>query len=158
MGTKVMNIEGGIFQYNHGKRYKTDIPPKGRKVRYLNKNGYDGDRKYANKYLTEGDILTVNEIRVGACSSDVELEEYPGKYFNTVMFEDVEENMEQQYYNLVFVKHAYSNINYLFQAPLAIRLKAGEEVFVNTIRGDAFGTCGIFNYQGGLPIKQHNSL
>jgi len=48
---------------------------------------------------------------------------------------------EQQYYNLVFIRHENSNNNYLFQAPLAIRLKAGEKVFADTIQGECLGTC-----------------
>lgn len=49
---------------------------------------------------------------------------------------------EQQYYNLVFVKHDENDKkNYLFQAPLAIRLKAGDKVFVETIQGECLGNC-----------------
>jgi len=47
--------------------------------------------------------------------------------------------MDQQYYNLVFIKHEFSK-NYLFQAPLQIRLKTGEKVFVETVQGECIGT------------------
>lgn len=50
--------------------------------------------------------------------------------------------MEQQYYNLVFIKHDnFIYKNYLFQAPMDIRLKAGERVFVETIKGQSTGVC-----------------
>ena len=88
---KVMSLEGGIHMYAHiFDRYMSDVPPKGRKVRFLNDNGYDSDREYANKYFKEGQILTIKEIYVGRSSSEVEFEDYPHKEFNTVMFEDVE--------------------------------------------------------------------
>lgn len=89
-GNRTMSLEGGIDMYRYGKRYKSEIPPKGRKVKYLDDNGYDADRKCANKLMKKGDILTVHEIYVGCSSSDVEFEEFPGKHFNTVMFEDEE--------------------------------------------------------------------
>lgn len=49
--------------------------------------------------------------------------------------------MEKQYYNLVFVKHENNEKNYLFQAPMQNRLKAGEKVFVDTIQGESMGEC-----------------
>jgi hypothetical protein len=49
--------------------------------------------------------------------------------------------MDRQYYNLVFIKHENSDKIYLFQAPLTIRLKADEKVFVDTIQGECIGTC-----------------
>jgi hypothetical protein len=86
---KTMSISGGIDMYSYMQRYKTDICPKGRKVIFLNKNGYDSEREYARKLFSEGDILTVKEIYVNRCSSEVEFEEYPGKMFNTIMFGDI---------------------------------------------------------------------
>lgn len=92
--SKIMKIEGGIntsYGYEDNFRHCGGKPPKGRKVSYLNKNGYDGDREYANEFFKEGQVLTVKEIYVGSWSSDVEFIEYPNERFNTVMFEDVEE-------------------------------------------------------------------
>jgi len=63
--------------------------PQGQKVRYLNKNGYDVQREFANKYLNEGAIYTVKEVCVYGSSSDVVLEEVPNESFNTVMFEEI---------------------------------------------------------------------
>lgn len=48
---------------------------------------------------------------------------------------------QQQYYNLVFIKHENDNKNYLFQVPMIIRLKAGEKVFAETIQGESLGEC-----------------
>ncbi|GEM_PF-2358873 len=89
--SETMSLVGGIDMYHPGKRYMRGPSPKGRKVRYLDKNGYDGDRKFANKYMKKGDVLTVKEIYVHNCNSDVEFEEIPDYGFNTVMFEDVED-------------------------------------------------------------------
>jgi hypothetical protein len=86
-----VKLDGGIDEYRIGKRYKTETAPYGRKVRYLNTNGYDSYREYANQYIKEGEIYTVREIWVGGSSSDVELVEIEDRRFNTVMFEDVEE-------------------------------------------------------------------
>jgi len=48
---------------------------------------------------------------------------------------------EQQYYNLVFLKHEYSNNKFLFKVPTNITLKLGEKVFVDTIQGEQMGEC-----------------
>lgn len=86
-----MSLEGGLDMYaSFGTRYLSDVPPEGRKVYFLNKNGYDGQRDYANKLFEENQILTVKEIYVGRSSSEVEFVEFPHKMFNTVMFADVE--------------------------------------------------------------------
>lgn len=85
-----MDLTGGIDEYNWGKRFESEISPRGRKVKYLNENGYDRDREYANQFFKEGDILTIKEIYVGNSRSRVEFIEFEGNEFNTVMFEDVE--------------------------------------------------------------------
>ena len=57
---KVMRLDGGINMYvfrGMPERFKPDISPKGRKVRFLNKNGYDSEREYANKYAKLKDKL-----------------------------------------------------------------------------------------------------
>jgi len=46
-----------------------------------------------------------------------------------------------KYYNLVFINHSDKEKNYLFQAPLAIRLKVGEKVFADTTQGEVMGDC-----------------
>lgn len=62
---------------------------RGSKVSFLNKNGYDRDLTYANEAgLKEGEVYTVLETEVGSWSSSVSLLEFPGKSFNTVMFDD----------------------------------------------------------------------
>lgn len=93
---KTMRLDGGLMQYafsqeDLNKRYKSDISPKGRKVRFLNDNGYDIQREYAKKLFGDETIFTVDEIYVGRSSSEVSLKEFPNKTFNTVMFADVEE-------------------------------------------------------------------
>lgn len=85
-----MNLNGGIDQYSFtGERYKDQKPPKGRKVRFLNENGYDGDLEYAREFFNEGDELEVNEIYVERSNSTVEFIGFEGKLFNTVLFEDI---------------------------------------------------------------------
>jgi len=85
-----MSLIGGIDTYSMGLRFKSNESPAGRKVVFLNDNGYDIQREHANRYFSEGNILTVKEIYVGRSSSEVEFEEWPNKMFNTVMFADVE--------------------------------------------------------------------
>jgi len=62
----------------------------GMKVRYIGEGGWDADKVHANKYLTVGEIYTVDIIDIGNWSSDVYLIEFPEIDFNTVMFEEVE--------------------------------------------------------------------
>ena len=85
-----MKLEGGIDEYRWNKRYKDGEAPWGRKVIFINKNGWDYDLEHARRLLSEGDIVTVEEIYVGRSSSKVEFIEFPGETFNTVMFEDLE--------------------------------------------------------------------
>lgn len=70
--------------------------PRGQKVRYLNRNGYDVQRQYANTFLNEGAIYTVKEVLVYPSSSDVFLEEFPDHAFNTVMFEETGELLSEE--------------------------------------------------------------
>ncbi|AFQ96510.1 hypothetical protein [Bacillus phage vB_BceM_Bc431v3] len=93
-----MDLTGGLNMYTFfvageglykQTRYGSDESPLGRKVKYLNRGGWDGDTERANQYFSEGEILTVKEIYVGRSSSEVEFTEHPGKKFNTVMFEDI---------------------------------------------------------------------
>lgn len=84
-----MRLDGGIDEYQmFGERFGTGKSPYGRKVIYLNENGYDTEREVANKYFKENQMLTVSEIYVGRSSSTVEFVELPNYKFNTVMFED----------------------------------------------------------------------
>ena len=66
--------------------------PEGTKVRYLNQNGYDGDREYANKYLKEGQIYEVEFTVIHSWLTDVFLKGIPVS-FNSVMFEEVEDEL-----------------------------------------------------------------
>jgi hypothetical protein len=92
---KTMSLKGDIDTYSrNGDRYEGEVSPKGRKVRFLNRNGYDIEKKIANRYFKENDVLTVKEIFVGRSSSEVEFVEVPNERFNTVMFADVEESCD----------------------------------------------------------------
>lgn len=64
----------------------------GTKVRYMDRNGYDADRRYAREFLIPGNVYTVAHIEVHSSSSNVALEEVPDKRFNTVMFMEVVED------------------------------------------------------------------
>lgn len=86
-----MSLVGGLDMYApFGTRYMSENPPEGRKVYFLNRNGYDIELERARKIFKEDQVLTVKEIYVGRNSSDVEFEEFPNQKFNTVMFADVE--------------------------------------------------------------------
>lgn len=49
-----MKLDGRIDEYSFDSRYLTDEPPYGRKVVYLNENGYDVQRENANEYFKGG--------------------------------------------------------------------------------------------------------
>lgn len=86
-----MSLEGGLLVYTFSrKRYKSEVSPEGRKVKYLDTNGTDFNLKAARRYLEKGDVLTIKEIYVDRSSSNVEFQEYPGIFFNTVMFTNIE--------------------------------------------------------------------
>ena len=85
-----MNLDGGLFTYTNG-RYNGGEKPLGRKVRYLGVNGEKWSRDYANRFFEKGQILEVREIYVGITSSEVGFLDIPHEEFNTVMFEDVDE-------------------------------------------------------------------
>lgn len=99
--TKPMSLIGGIETYSillsdppKEKRYQSDKSPYGRKVYFLNENGYQTEREHACDFFDTGQELTVKEIYVGRSSSQVEFVEYSNKKFNTVMFADKKEEEE----------------------------------------------------------------
>lgn len=65
-------------------------PAKGDKMKFLAANGYDHQLEAAKAKMKEGEILTVNNIRVGSWESSIEFEELTGRW-NSVMFELVGE-------------------------------------------------------------------
>ena len=88
----VMSIVGGVCMYAiPGKRFNSNVPPKGRKVVFAHdENGLKYDQEKAKRHFKKGDVLTVKEIYVYSSSSDVEFAECPGVLFNTVLFADAE--------------------------------------------------------------------
>jgi hypothetical protein len=60
--------------------------PSGTVVYFLDENGYDGDLEYARQYMQKYQIFTVKQIDIGGWCTEVEFEEIPGKWFNSVMF------------------------------------------------------------------------
>jgi len=65
----------------------------GDKVIYLNQNGSTREQEHANKFLEEGEIYTVHETDVHDWYTYVLLEEVPGEWFNSVLFEDYMEDI-----------------------------------------------------------------
>jgi hypothetical protein len=60
------------------------------KIVYKNINsGHEHDQKEANKYLIAGNIYTVDYTHVESFHTDVYIKEVPNISFNSVMFEDV---------------------------------------------------------------------
>lgn len=55
-------------------------------------NGYNGEGKDASKFIGVGQVYTVKKLEVERSSSRVELKEVPGQQFNTVLFENWEED------------------------------------------------------------------
>lgn len=88
MNNKSMNIENGLQTYCQNQIEKRLETPKGRKVIYTGKNGYD--IQHQNLPFKINDILTIKEIYVGRSTSTVKFIEFPDKEYNTVMFNDIE--------------------------------------------------------------------
>ena len=100
MKQQSMSLKGGLNMYGgFGERYQSEVPPEGRKVVYLQKNGLDHHQEHANKYFNKGDVLTIKEIYVGRSSSEVEFIEHPSQKFNTVMFSDIVANDDMSNFN-----------------------------------------------------------
>ncbi|MDO8558373.1 MAG: hypothetical protein Q7S09_04280 [bacterium] len=51
-------------------------------------NGYPGDQKNAQRHLQVGHTYTVERTEVHSFSTRVFLQEVPGTFFNSVLFED----------------------------------------------------------------------
>lgn len=62
---------------------------RGTKVRFLGKNGYKYQLEEAKKLMDIGAILDVESSETFSSSSIVSFKQFPGKKFNTVMFEVV---------------------------------------------------------------------
>lgn len=62
--------------------------PSGHKVQFLDRNGYEHELTEARNVFVKGQTLTVQKTNVGSFRTGVEFQEYPGKWFNSVMFED----------------------------------------------------------------------
>lgn len=65
----------------------------GTKVVYEGIHGYDIERQAASKLFEVGQVLTVDYVDVGGCSSQVFFRELPNRGFNTVLFEDTSETL-----------------------------------------------------------------
>lgn len=62
----------------------------GDSVRFLPNGGRESEHRLAETMLIIGEVYTVKRLKVYGWSSDVILKEFPGKEFNTCMFENVE--------------------------------------------------------------------
>lgn len=60
--------------------------PKGTMVIFADRNGYESQREYARRFLSKGFAYTVEKTEAEDSYATVELQEFPGKQFNTVMF------------------------------------------------------------------------
>jgi len=93
--TGVMSVGGAVVSYMHNpnsqsnKRHLNEKSPKGKKVKFLGRNGRGYELIYAKKIFELNQILTVKEIFIDDRFATVEFMEYPGLFFNTVMFKDL---------------------------------------------------------------------
>ncbi len=61
---------------------------KGVRVVFANSTaGYLGDQETAAKYMKVGEAYTVERTHVAGFHTNVELQEFPGVFFNSVMFD-----------------------------------------------------------------------
>ncbi len=56
------------------------------KVRYLGENGHEWQRVEADSILEVGALYTLRRSDVHSSHTTIELKEFPGKKFNSVMF------------------------------------------------------------------------
>lgn len=84
--------------------------PRGSKVRFINKNGYDAELARARATFEVDVDYIVVRTNVGSWSSDVELEGVKG-WWNTVMFENVEPATIQKPNKLITITTHYPNID-----------------------------------------------
>lgn len=78
------------------------------------RHGYESDRMMLLIHdMNAGDIFTVKRVHVGRTSSEVEFIEIPNKFFNTVNFDFLNEDLTEieDVYNLDHpdVKQMYNN-------------------------------------------------
>ncbi|MNC13981.1 hypothetical protein D3C87_2115180 [compost metagenome] len=67
--------------------------PMGTKVRFApGNNGYESENAAARQVLELNAIYTIDHTDVGSWSTDVTLQEFPSKRFNSVLFESVNES------------------------------------------------------------------
>lgn len=62
----------------------------GNKVVFTCKSGEEQEKIKAKEILTFGEKYTINSFYMGKWHSTIELAEFPGKGFNTVMFNDAQ--------------------------------------------------------------------
>ena len=74
--------ESETYEYGAPVRYRKN-------VKFLAANGYDGEPEAASKFLEKDGVYRASRISISSSYSTVELENFPGKWFNTVMFDDV---------------------------------------------------------------------
>lgn len=70
----------------------------GTKVIFTGNGGYAYDNECARSLIKVGQELTVKRINVDNWISHVEFEEIPGKFFNTVMFDEVEQEPKNEFW------------------------------------------------------------
>ena len=62
----------------------------GTKVIFSGENGYEFEQANARMIFTIGQEVTLKAIDVSDWSTSVQFEEYPNKWYNSVMFKDKE--------------------------------------------------------------------
>lgn len=85
----------------------------GTKVRFIGKNGYEMPLNLALKTFLVGQELTVKQIVVGSFLSEVQFEELPNKWFNTVMFEEVKPIKQPRAYRPQYKE--YETVGYIIR-------------------------------------------
>lgn len=63
--------------------------PPGTKIVFLGENGYTAELLDALSVLKKGRVYTLKSTNIDDCYTDFELEEFPGRKWNSVMFGEV---------------------------------------------------------------------
>ena len=81
------------------KPHDLGMADEGEQVRFLNRNGYAGELELARDFFSEGDTATVERVSIGGWSSSYLFKEHGSQWFNTVMFEPLSAQTQDDRHN-----------------------------------------------------------
>lgn len=87
--SEYVTFKGGVCRPALSLEDCEDFYPRGTKVKFINRNGYDAERERANEIIGTEQTLTVFRCLIGHSRSNYVFDEIKGEW-NTVMFEKID--------------------------------------------------------------------